>query len=136
MARYINAPTMDLKLTYHAENTSIPSHPFIAYSDSDHAGCLDTCRSTGGYIIKIRTGAVSWSSKQATVALSSMEAEYIASVGAGKEIMWMQTLLKELHFKIGGASPLFVDDQSALTVILNPEHHRRMKHINVNYHWI
>lgn len=134
--RYLKG-TMDLKLTYRSEGNPHSSHPFVTYSDADHAGCLDTRRSTSGYIVKIGSGAVSWSSKkQSTVALSSTEAEYIASVASGKEILWMQTLLKELHFQIKGASPVFVDNQSALATIMNPEHHGRMKHLDISIHWI
>ena len=65
-------------------------HLFTMYSDSDHAGCLDTRRSTGGYVLKMGTGAVSWmSKKQSGVAASSTEAEYIAAAATGKEILWM-----------------------------------------------
>ena len=34
--------TIDLKLTYRTNETSIAPHPFIVYSDSDHASCLNT----------------------------------------------------------------------------------------------
>ena len=98
MFRYLKG-TMDLKLTYRADKSLVPSHPFITYSDSDHTGCIDTRRSISGYVVKIGTGAMSWSSKkQSTIALSTTEAEYIATVAAGKEILWMQSLLKELDF--------------------------------------
>ena len=134
--RYLKG-TMDLKLTYSAITSPIASHPFITYSDSDHASCLDTRRSVGGYAVKVGTGAVSWSSKkQSTVALSSTEAEYIATVAAGKEMLWMHSLLKELHFEINDALPMFVDNRSALTVLMDPQHHGRMKHLDINIHWI
>ena len=29
-----------------------------------------------------------------------------------------------------------VDNQSALKVLKNPEHHGRMKHIDIKWHWI
>ena len=66
------------------------SELFITYSDSDHGGNLDNGRSTGGYVVKIGSGAVCWSSKlQSLVALSTTEAEHIAAVEASKEILWM-----------------------------------------------
>ena len=109
----------------------------IYHNNPDHAGCIDTRRSTSGYVIKIGTGAVSWSSKkQATVALSSTKAKYVASVAAGKEIRWMWMLFKELHFDIKNPSPMMMDNWSALAVIKNPKHHGQMKHIDISHHWI
>jgi len=32
---------------------------FSTFSDADHGGCKDTGRSTGGYLVKIGSGAVS-----------------------------------------------------------------------------
>ncbi|KAJ3522289.1 hypothetical protein NMY22_g11955 [Coprinellus aureogranulatus] len=132
--RYIKG-TIDLKLTY--RGGEMTSELFQAYSDADHAGCLDTRRSTSGFLIKMGSGAVSWSSKkQTTVADSSTEAEYVSASAAGREIFWMRTLLKEIGVEVKGPSPLMVDNQSALRVLNNPEHHGRMKHIDVKYHWV
>ena len=39
--RYLKG-MMDLKLTYQTEDSPASSHPFITYSDSNHANCLDT----------------------------------------------------------------------------------------------
>ena len=81
--------------------------------------------STGGYLIKIGTGAVSWSSKlQSIVALSTTEAEYITAISAGKEIRWMRNLLYEMGFTAPGPSMLRVDNQSAISVAKHPEHHK------------
>lgn len=134
--RYLKG-TMDLKLTYQNDNDLHSAHLFITYSDSDHAGCPDTRRSTSGYVTKIGSGTVSWSSKkQSTVALSSTEAEYVATVATGKEILWMRSLLKELHYKADGTSPILVDSQSALATVMNLENHGRMKHLDIKIHWI
>ena len=83
------------------------------------------------------TGAVSWSSKlQSIVALSTTEAEYIAACEAGKEILWMRNMLQEFGFPVAGPSTLFMDNQSAITVAKNPEHHGRMKHLDLRYFWL
>ena len=51
------------------------------YTDSNWAGCSRTRRSTSGGIVVLDGGALkSWSSTQATVAMSSGEAEYYALV--------------------------------------------------------
>ena len=83
------------------------------------------------------TGAVSWSAKKQTVVADlSTEAEYISASSAGQEILWMRSLLQELGMKIEGPSKLHVDNLSALWVLKNPEHHGRMKHIDIKWHWI
>nr|GEY48072.1 hypothetical protein [Tanacetum cinerariifolium] len=50
-----------------------------AFADADQAGCQDTCRSTSGSLQFLRERLIRWSSKRKkSVAISSMEAEYIA----------------------------------------------------------
>jgi hypothetical protein len=123
--------TLDYKLTYEPDPYS--SSLFSTYSDADHGGCKGTGRSTGAYIVKMGTGAVSWSSKlQSIVALSTTEAEYVAAVAAGVEVCWFRNLFTEFGFNLSTSpSPLFVDNQSALAVAKNPEHHGQMKHLDL-----
>lgn len=67
------------------------------YSDSDLAGDKESRKSTSGFIFMLNCGPISWCSKrQATVALSSTEAEYIALTLAAKEATWLRLLLTEL----------------------------------------
>jgi hypothetical protein len=51
-------------------------------------------------------------SSNLVVTLSTMEAEYVAGVSAGKEICWMQQLLQEIGFTSPAPSTLFIDNQS------------------------
>lgn len=67
------------------------------YSDSDWAGDKESRKSTSGFIFMLNGGPVSWCSKrQSTVALSSIEAEYIALTLAAKEATWLRLLFTEL----------------------------------------
>jgi hypothetical protein len=51
----------------------------VGYSDLDFVGCLDTDRSTSGYLFKLAGGVISWSSSKQTVMTSSiMYAEFVA----------------------------------------------------------
>jgi len=82
-------------------------------------------------------GAIGWSSKlQGTVALSTTEAEYIATVQAGKEITWMHNILTEFGFALDIPTPLNIDNQSAISVSKNPEHNERMKHLDLRFYWL
>jgi hypothetical protein len=133
--RYLKG-TMDLRLTYAPSGSSSPGH-FVTYSDADHGGCFDSGQSTTGFVVKMGSGAVSWSSKlQGIVALSTTEAEYVAACAAGQEIVWLRHLLGEIGYPIEGPSQLYVDNQSALAVAKNPEHHGRMKHLDLRFYWL
>jgi transposase InsO family protein len=132
--RYLKG-TMDYKLTFGPSTSG--TQLLTGFSDADFGGNLDTRRSTSGYIFYIGSGPVSWSSKlQPTVALSTGEAEYTATVHSGKEAVWLRTFLTELGYNMSGPTLINVDNQSALAVAENPEHHSRMKHLDIQYHWI
>ena len=110
---------------------------FSAYTDSAHADSIDTGRSTSGYLLTIGGGAVSWSSRlQSLVAQSTTEAEYIAAVDAGREAIWMRNLLSEIGYTLSGPTVLHMDNQSAISVAKNPEHHGRMKHLDLRFFWL
>ncbi|XP_047258451.1 secreted RxLR effector protein 161-like [Capsicum annuum] len=51
----------------------------VGYSDSDYTGCVDTKKSTFGYLFILYGGAISWkSAKQSVIAASIIEAEFVA----------------------------------------------------------
>jgi hypothetical protein len=73
-------------------------------------------------VVKIGTGAVSWSFKlQTLVALSTTEAEHISAVKAGKKILWMCEFMEKLGYNVSCPSVLWMDNQSAIAVSKNPE---------------
>jgi hypothetical protein len=132
--RYLRG-TIDYRLTY-APDASAPK-PFYAYSDADHGGNCNNGRSMSAYVVKIGSGAVSWMLRlQPIVALSTTEAEFIAAASAGQEVVWMRQLLGELGFSIAGPSLLLLDNQSAIQVGKNLEHHGHMKHLDLRFFWL
>lgn len=76
------------------------------------------------------------SSKQPTVSLSSTEAEYKATVEAGKELAWMQTIFGDLRIKLPAAIPIHNDNEGAIALADNPVFQAGSKQIEVQYHWI
>jgi hypothetical protein len=108
-----------------------------AYSDADWAGDLDSRRSTTGYVVYAAGGPIAWQSKlQTTIAVSTMEAEYMAAFGAIQELIWTKGVLDELGFIYVGPMILHMDSMSAIALAKNPTHHKRSKHIDIKYHWL
>ena len=100
---------------------------FYGMSDSDWA----TKHSTSGAVFMLSGAAVSWTSKrQATIALSSCEAEIMAASEAAKETIYLDGFLKELNLiNLRKTPELFVDNSAARDLAYNPQHHDRTKHI-------
>ena len=81
-------------------------------------------------------GPVNWLSKlQPIVAVSSMEAEYIACFFALQDVVWIRQLLKDLGLERTDPTHVQIDNRSARQLAENPVHHQRSKHIDIKY-WI
>ena len=106
------------------------------YCDSDWGSDKEDRRSTGGYVFMLNGTPVSWSArKQKTVALSSTEAEYMALTAATKEATWLRHLLKDLGYEQPGPTVIYEDNQGTIAIAQNPCHHKRTKHIDIQYHF-
>ncbi|XP_072951733.1 secreted RxLR effector protein 161-like [Typha angustifolia] len=109
----------------------------IGYSDSDWAGCAEDRKSTSGHLFTLGTSAVSWSSKkQATVALSTSEAEYSTINSAAAQAVWLRRILASFEQEQQQPRVIFCGNQSAIAMMENPAFHGRTKHIDIRVHFI
>ncbi|KAK2443673.1 putative mitochondrial protein [Trifolium repens] len=109
----------------------------IGYSDSDWCGDMIDRRSTSGYVCMLNGASICWSSKkQPVTALSSCEAEYIASTYAAYQLIWLESLMRELKCQLKLPLKLLVDNKSAINLARNPVSHGRSKHIETRFHFI
>jgi hypothetical protein len=83
-------------------------------------------------------GAVSWSSKrQATVALSTIEAEYVAMSRCAHQMVWMmQSWLEEVEIDHTLPGLIKGDNSGAIALTKNTKDHGKVKHINIRHHYI
>ncbi|KAL6291909.1 hypothetical protein ACE6H2_000051 [Prunus campanulata] len=130
--RYIQG-TLHYGLTY---SSSVPVS-LSAYSDADWAGDITTRRSTTGFVVFLGSNPISWQSKkQGSVSRSSTEAEYRALANASAEVAWVRQILADLHVFLPEPPLLFCDNMSALALSSNPVFHSRIKHLDVDFHFV
>jgi len=80
---------------------------------------------------------ISWKSKKHNrVYKSSTESKYRAISQAYAEIYWLQWLLAELGFSPCGPTSLYMDNTSAIHILVNLISHEHSKHIKVDCHFI
>ncbi|KAL4183531.1 hypothetical protein AMTRI_Chr11g155550 [Amborella trichopoda] len=115
----------------------VPNFQLVGFTDNDWAGFVDDRKSTSGYVFNLGSGVASWSSKkQATTALSSSEAEYIATTTTVCQAVWMKRILEDLKQVQGYATEIYCDNQATISMTKNPVFHWRTKHIELRHHCI
>ena len=88
-------------------------------------------------MFQFQCAVISWASKkQATVALSSAEAEIVAASEAAKEALALRMFLSDLGVHDGSPTHLSSDNQAAIATSYNPEHHSRMKHVERRHFFV
>ena len=113
------------------------SHIVGTYADADLAGDIFTRKSTSGYCMILNGGVVSWSSKlQATVALSTAEAETMAATEAVKHLMHMRLFLRELGQEQREPSVVYEDNVAAIALAHGAEQSKRAKHYQMKVHFL
>ena len=123
---------------FHGINIKKTSSPTLtSFSDADWAGSLDDRKSTSAYVLLLGHTPIPWSSKkQSAIARSSTEAEYRALATAAVESMWLLSLFQEMKFTLPQPPLLLCDNLSATQLSFNPIQHSRMKHIQIDIHFV
>ncbi|KAK4389894.1 Retrovirus-related Pol polyprotein from transposon TNT 1-94 [Sesamum angolense] len=128
--RYLRG-TKDFEIWYKSTNDA----KLVGYTDSDWAGSVDDMKSTSGYTFSLGSGIFSWASKkQAIVAQSSAEAEYIAAAATSNQAIWLRRILEDIGEKQEEPTTIYCDNKSAIAITKNPVQHSRTKHIDIKYH--
>ncbi|GJW61386.1 hypothetical protein Tco_0110721 [Tanacetum coccineum] len=95
------------------------SEEFTSPADDSNMMIVDRRRSLTGYAFIVGGCAISWkASLQATTALSTTEAEYMAISEACKEAIWLRNLFNKLS-RFTSCTTIFGDSQS----VLGPNNH-------------
>ena len=104
------------------------------YSDSDHAGCIRTRKSTSGCVIMAGCNLLkSVCRGQAVVALSSGEAEFYALVTSASEALCEQSIASEWDVRL---SINLIFDATAGAAMSSRRGLGRVKHVHTAFLWI
>lgn len=131
--RYIQG-TINTKLIFTQNYDNI----LEGFVDADWDGDMIGRKSTTGFIFKIFGCSVTWCTrKQQSVAISSTEAEYVALSIAVSKACWLKALLIDFNVVLTNKPiEIFEDNQSAIHVAKNPSNHKRLKHVDIRYHFV
>ena len=108
----------------------------LGYLDSDYGGCLDSLKSTSGFVFILANGAISWKSeKQSITASSRMEAEFVACFKASSHALWLWNFVSGLGVVDSIAKPLriYCDNTAAVFFSKNGNFSSGSKHMDLKY---
>jgi hypothetical protein len=132
VARYLQAHPRVIYEYHRVTMTEVQE--LIAFSDSDWAGCRTSRRSTSGGLVVLGGGVMqSWSNRQATIALSSGEAEYYAAAKAAAELLAMQSHMMHLGWHV--VIQLCVDAEVA-RAMASRRRIGRVRHLQIRHLWL
>jgi hypothetical protein len=103
--------------------------------DSDWAGCHSTRKSIRGSVFQINNSTISWKSKsQTVVALSTLEAEFIACSDGTREAVWLSRLEADmLNLPAAHKVPMACNNQGAIEFIKLGIPKAKTKHIDIKH---
>ncbi|PKU67634.1 Retrovirus-related Pol polyprotein from transposon TNT 1-94 [Dendrobium catenatum] len=108
----------------------------IGYLDSDFAGCLDSKKSTFGYVFLLSRGAISWkSAKQSVITASTMEAEFVTCFDTTIQVLWLLNFILGLGIVDSIAKPLKIYCDNTATVFFskNDKYSKGYKYMELKY---
>lgn len=90
-----------------------------------------------GYCFSLGSGIVTWAlCHQKTIAISTLEAEYISVSEASCKLLWITQLLQELHLPPCNIPIFLCDNNGAQYTANDPTNHSYAKHIDIWHHFV
>lgn len=108
-----------------------------SYTNSDWTGCADSRKRTSRFVHSLGSGVISWATKkQQSSALLSSEAEYITTISAACQTIWLRRILAGLQERQDGATQIYCDNKSTIAMTKNPMFYGCTKHTEVWHQFI
>ena len=131
LLRYIRG-TVNYCLTFGGAVSPVP----VCWQDASFADGPGR-KSRTGFVIMMCGSAVVWGSRlQPTVALSTVEAEYMAMCAAAQELLFISQLMQAFGMTLKVPLQMFEDNKGCIALATNPMTTGKTKHIDVIYHFV
>ena len=108
----------------------------IGYSDLDFTRCVDTRKSTFGYLFLLARGAISWKSvKQSIFVASTIEVEFVACFEATIHGLWLQNFISRLGIvnNITKSLKIYCNNFAVVFFSKNENYSKGAKHMEIKY---
>ena len=108
----------------------------IGYSYLDFVGCVDTRKSTFGYLFLLARGAISWKSvKQSIFVASTIEVEFVACFEATIHGLWLQNFISRLGIvnNINKSLKIYCNNFAVVFFSKNDNYSKGAKHMEIKY---
>jgi len=103
-------------------------------ADSDWARDKHHRKSVTGIVLLLAGAAIAYKTKlQKSIALSSTEAEFVAASEAGKMILYIRSILQDIHLPPTRPTTLFEDNMGAMLLANAGHMSPRTRHIDIRY---
>ena len=137
LGRYVKG-TLDFSITYRAQTDRRDQGQLAGFGDCSLGGTHTEGRSQTGTVITFNGAAIYWSSflQRTTVALSTLEGEFMASGSLSQDIMYFRQLANELDSPQLGPTPVYCDNKPCLDALANQRVSPRTRHINRKFNYV
>jgi len=111
-------------------------YKLVGFCDVDYAGDRIERKSTSGNCQFLGENLISWASiRQATIVMSTAEAEYISAASCSTQLLWMKHQLEDYQIN-ANSNPIYCDNNDVICLSKNPILHSRVKNFEIKHHFI
>ena len=126
---YLN-DTKDLGLTYGGKIFDL-----VAYSDADWASNPNDWKSILGNAYLLGGAVIGWLfKKQSVTANSTCNARYVSAASCARYVNWLRNLSYCLGHPFTVPTPIYCNNQAAISLTKSFQFHSKSKHIDIHHH--
>jgi transposase InsO family protein len=106
------------------------------FADADFAGCVDTRRSTCGFVVMLGEAPIQWKSReQRSVSVSTLEAECYSLSTSLSDALWLRDVLREISAQVVKKILCYEDNEACVTLSKSLGI-GKAKHIATRFHFV